>query len=192
MRIRKSKQIVKKFIGKHYIQVGKYTYGAHNIVIHFNSATLIIGKFCSISDNVHIFLGGEHNLRCISTYPFGHTQETLGFSSPIPDHPQTKGKVEIGNDVWIGSHASIMSGISIGDGAVIAARSHVISDVPPYSIFGGNPARLIRMRFEPELISELCKLKWWNLSKRKIKKVVPLLTMEPVDINLIKNISSMS
>lgn len=183
------KEQIKKLIGKDFIEIGAYTYGAHNIVIHFNMATLIIGKFCSISNDVHIFLGGNHNLSSISTYPFRHTNESQELSSPIPNHPLTKGKVVIGNDVWIGSGVSIMSGITIGDGAVIAARSHVVSDVPSYSVYGGNPAKLIKMRFEPELLAEIKSLKWWDYPKERIAEIIPLLTNSKIDIDLLREIS---
>jgi acetyltransferase-like isoleucine patch superfamily enzyme len=169
MQLNTGKNLLKKLMGKNHISVGKHTYGAQNIVIHFQNANLLIGNFCSIADDIHVFLGGNHNLDCISSYPFGHTESSKYLSDPIQNHPSGNGDVIIGNDVWIGSGCTIMSGVTIGDGAVVAARSHVVKDIPPYAIFGGNPARLIRMRFSEEVIFELLDFKWWNLPNRKIK-----------------------
>ena len=91
------------------------------------------------------------------------------------------GDVIIGNDVWIGSGATIMSGVTIGDGAVVAANSHVCSRVPPYSVFGGNPARLIKMRFSEEIVQRLLQLKWWDLPDDAINRLVHLLCSPNVD-----------
>lgn len=187
MEIKVLKNKIKKRIGKSYIEVGKYSYGIQNITIHFQQSNLIIGKFCSIADNVHIFLGGNHNIRHFSTFPFGHTEETRHLSDPIVNHPGVKGDVTIGNDVWIGSGATIMSGVSIGDGAVIAARSHVVSNVPPYSVCGGNPASFIKFRFSQEVINSLLELQWWNFPDDRIAKAVPFLTSENIDLDILRN-----
>lgn len=184
------KNSIKQLVGKNFISVGKFTYGFQNIRIHFMNANLKIGKFCSIADNIDIFLGGNHNYSFISTYPFGHTEESQALSKPILNHPISSGDVIIGNDVWIGSGVTIMSGVTIGDGAVIAARSHVIRDVPAYAIYGGNPARLIKMRFDDEVIKALLKLKWWDFSKNKIKRVIPLLTCKNVDLQLVEKLQN--
>lgn len=127
---------------------------------------LKIGKFCSIADSVHVFLGGNHNISALSTYPFGVTGQEL--TSPREGHPKSNGNIVIGNDVWIASHVSIMSGITIGDGAVIAAFSHVIKDVKPYEVVGGNPAKHIRFRVPEEDIPDLLRLSWWNWPIEKI------------------------
>lgn len=192
MKIERLNNRIRKLVGKNYVEIGKYTYGAQHISLHFSSANLIIGKFCSIADNVHIFLGGNHNVKYLSTFPFGHTDESRHLSSPIENHPVGNGDIIIGNDVWIGSGASIMSGITIGDGAVIAARSHVVSSIPPYSIYGGNPAKLIRMRFSEEVIEELLEIQWWNHSDHEISKVIPLLTTHEIDIMTIRKVLSNS
>lgn len=149
------------------IDAGFGSYGIENIKIHtWNEGTkLRIGKYCSLAGNIQIFLGGNHDVKRISTYPFGDGPALIG---PSEGHPKSNGDVVIGNDVWIGSHASIMSGINIGDGAVIAAFSHVVSDVEPYSIVGGNPAKLIKKRFDEESIQELLKLKWWDWPADKV------------------------
>lgn len=168
--------LLKKFLGKPTIKVGRYTYGMEHVSIHFPDADLIIGNFVSIANDVHIFLGGNHHTEWISTFPFGHTEATIPLSQPIPNHPTGNKEVRIGNDVWIGAFATIMSGVTIGDGAVIAARSHVVTDVPAFSIYGGNPARCIRMRFHQDLIDALLEIKWWNLPDDSLKKLVPILS----------------
>jgi acetyltransferase-like isoleucine patch superfamily enzyme len=155
---------------------GKYSYGMDGIILHHwgEKTYLRIGSFCSIADKVEIFLGGNHKTDWFTTYPFGHINQTT-FSFSNSEHPGTNGDVIIGNDVWIGYGASIMSGVKIGHGAVIAAKAHVTKDVEPYTIVGGNPAREIRKRFSPEIISILLQLKWWDWEDSKIQKYLPLL-----------------
>lgn len=161
------------------VDVGEGTYGENHLIIHkWNSKTKIkIGKYCSIADSVHIFLGGNHDISAVSTYPFGTTSEEL--IGPREGHPKSNGDISIGNDVWIGSHVSIMSGIVIGDGAVIAAFSHVVKDVLPYEVVGGNPARHIKMRFDAESVEKLLKVRWWDWEKSEIRHNRDLLTSNP-------------
>jgi virginiamycin A acetyltransferase len=112
---------------------------------------LIIGKFCAIARNVKFIMNGaNHKLNCISTYPFSIFSN--GWEKVIPRKEELpfKGDTVIGNDVWIGYDSLIMPGVKIGDGAIIAARSVVVNDIAPYTVAGGNPARVIRMRFPPE------------------------------------------
>ena len=169
------------FVGESRIFVGRYTYGFENISIRQwgEGAGLTIGAFCSISSGIIIFLGGNHRTDWTTTFPFGHIfVDELG-GQDIKGHPSTRGDVLIGNDVWIGHGATIMSGINIGDGAVIAANSTVIKDVLPYQIVGGNPAKLIKMRFDDDIIDSLLDLKWWNLPIEKIKKLIYFLSNKP-------------
>jgi len=106
-------------------------------------------------------LGGNHRVDWITTFPFGHIfRDELG-GTEIVEHPQSNGEIIIGNDVWIASNVTIMSGIQIGDGAVIAANSMVVKDIAAYEIWGGNPAKKLKMRFSDEIIKSLLKLKWW-------------------------------
>lgn len=156
------------------MSIGKYTYGEMP-KIHWKNANLIIGKFCSIASNCHIYLGGNHRTEWITTYPFGHIHENVFNNFNGEGHPKTNGDVLIGNDVWIGDNVTIMSGITIGDGAVIACNSHIVKNVEPYSIVGGNPAKLIKYRFTKEQIDELLVLKWWNLDDKQINMILPLL-----------------
>lgn len=152
------------------MKVGRHTYGHNNINIIWNQASLEIGSFCSIAANCNIYLGGNHRTDWITTYPFGHINKHIFNKFNGEGHPATKGKVVIGNDVWIGNNVTIMSGVTIGDGAVIACNSHVVKDVEPYSIVGGNPARLIKYRFDKETIEKLLKLKWWEWDDKKINE----------------------
>lgn len=131
---------------------GKYTYGTPNVLWRNDDAKLTVGKFCSIASNVNIYLGGNHRQDWVSTYPFGHINKNIFDNSDGSGHPSTKGDIVIGNDVWIGNNTTIMSGVTIGDGAVIANNSHVVKNVEPYSLVGGNPAKIIRYRFTPEQI----------------------------------------
>lgn len=159
--------------------IGDFTYGCPTILDWHEGASLTIGKFCSIADNVTIFLGGEHRTDWITTYPFSALVEEWPAASHIQGHPKTKGDVIIGNDVWIGRDAVIMSGVSIGDGAVNGARAVVIKHVDPYSIVAGNPARHIKNRFSDDVIKKLLELKWWNWSEAQIVKKLPMLLSAP-------------
>ena len=162
----------------HLLSIGEGTYGAENLIIHSwnNSTRISIGKYCSIADNVHVFLGGNHDISRISTFPFGSGADLIG---PRQGQLRSNGHVNIGNDVWIGSHASIMSGISIGDGAVIAAFAHVVRDVEDYEVVGGNPAKHIKYRFSQEIIDALTDMKWWNLPPSKIMENRKILSSKP-------------
>lgn len=160
---------------------GKYTYGKPQIHFNNSNAKLIIGNFCSIADNVNIYLGGNHRTDWVSTYPFGHIHQSIFNNYDGKGHPATKGDVIIGNDVWIANDVTIMSGVKIGDGAVIANNSHVVKDVEPYSLVGGNPAKLIKYRFTKDQIDKLLEIKWWNWDDDKINVYTPLLCNSNID-----------
>ena len=154
---------------------GKYTYGSPQICYPEDNAKLIVGNFCSISSNVNIFLGGDHRTDWVTTYPFGHICKDQFNTFDGKGHPTTKGDVIIGSDVWIGSNVTIMSGVKIGDGAVIACNSHVVKNIEPYSLVGGNPAKLIKYRFSQQQIEKLLEIKWWYWDDEKINQNIPLL-----------------
>ena len=160
---------------------GKHTYGVPNILWQNNDAKLIVGNFCSIAANVNIYLGGNHRTDWVTTYPFGHIHQDIFNNFNGNGHPSTKGDVIIGNDVWIGANVTIMSGVTIGDGVVIANNSHVVKNVEPYSLVGGNPAKLIKYRFSQEQIEKLLQIKWWYWDDNKINKFTPLLCNNNID-----------
>jgi len=160
---------------------GKYSYGKPTILFESSGTKLYVGNFCTIADNVKIFLGGDHNTNWITTYPFGHINKKTFNLFNGSGHPTTKGDVFIGNDVCIGSNTTIISGIKIGDGSIIYANSHVVKDVEPYSLVEGNPAKHIKYRFTKEQIDELLKIKWWDWPDEQINKFVPLLCNENID-----------
>ncbi len=167
-----------------HIQIGDFTYGTPKILSWDEGNYLKIGKYCSIADNVTIFMGGEHRVDWVTTYPFSAIDQKF---SNIKGHPKTKGDVVIGNDVWIGANATVMSGVVIGDGAVIAAGCLVIKDVQPYEIVGGNPAHHIRFRFNQEIIENLLKIEWWNFEPEKIESLVPFLLSDDIHTFIEKN-----
>lgn len=188
-----SNDIIKTaIIGKSSISIGRFTYGFKNITVRQwgEGASLKIGAFCSLADNIQIFLGGNHRTDWITTFPFGHIYQNELNVKPNLGHPSTKGNVVIGNDVWIGSGVTIMSGITIGDGAVLSANACVIKDVASYTIVGGNPAKSIKQRFESEIIELLLELKWWDLHTENIKDISSILSCKPQRDSLIKLIST--
>lgn len=169
------------------IIVGDYTYYddfesvenfEKNVKYHFDFVNdkLIIGKFCMIASDVKFIMNGANHLTdALTTYPFAIFGNGWEKAMDGKSYPQ-KGDINIGNDVWIGYNATIMAGVTIGDGAIIATNSTVIKDVEPYSIVGGNPAREIKKRFSEETISKLLELKWWNWEIERITKNIQNLT----------------
>jgi acetyltransferase-like isoleucine patch superfamily enzyme len=155
------------------IIVDKYTYGYNGIKIANwgENSKLYIGKFCSIASNVTVFLGGNHDWRRATTYPFGSINTEIFPYEKILS--KTNGDVIIENDVWIGQGATIMSGVKICNGAVIAANSHVIKKVKPYSVVGGNPTEVYCYRFDDDIIKRFLELKWWNWDVEKINRYIP-------------------
>jgi acetyltransferase-like isoleucine patch superfamily enzyme len=167
----RKKIYTKDILGDRYT-VGDHTYGDPRVLSWGEGTSLTIGKYCSISKNVIIFLGSEHRIDWISTYPFPFFWKE---AEEIPGHPSTKGNVSIGNDVWIGYGVTILSGVHIGDGAVIGAGSVVAKDIPPYAIAAGNPCHIVKYRFGEETIKKLLEIRWWDWPDHKIRENIKTL-----------------
>lgn len=157
--------VVEHHANVRYSKIGKYTYiSARSGVVYAE-----IGSFCSIAAGVGIG-GGAHAISAVSTSPaFNKGRNVLGCNFGNIEFAPYK-TTKIGNDVWIGNRALIMQGVTIGDGAVVGAGSIVTKDVEPYTIVAGNPARVIRKRFDDETVEKLLKLQWWNMSEEELKK----------------------
>lgn len=155
------------------VSVGRFTYGDARFMLWDDSERIQVGSFCSIANEVAIFGGGEHRTDWATTSPLRFL-----FGDPLAGKdgsPVSKGATIIGNDVWIGFRAIVLSGVTVGDGAVIGAGAVVTDDVPPYAIVAGNPAKIIRYRFTPNEIEKLLALCWWNWDIDRIKIMTPLL-----------------
>jgi virginiamycin A acetyltransferase len=188
---------LKNIIKSPNITVGDYTYYddfenvSHfekNVKYHFEFTgdKLIIGKFCMIASGVSFIMNGANHLTdAISAYPFAIFGKDWHQAMHGKSYPN-KGNTHIGNDVWIGHNATIMAGVTIGDGAIIATNATVTKDVAPYSIVGGNPAMLIKKRFADDVIECLLDIAWWHWSIEKITQNVSLLTSN--DFEKLKNI----
>ena len=165
------------------IIVDDFTYIAdsdfENHVTHlyeWNGDRLIIGRFCQIAAGVEFVMdGANHQMNAVTTFPF-YTLEGWDMEPPAASDLPLKGDTVIGNDVWIGQNAVILPGVHVGDGAIIGANSVVGRDVDPYSIVAGNPARILRKRFDDELIGLLLRFRWWDKSVEEINALIPLLT----------------
>jgi len=137
---------------------------------------LIIGKFCQIAAGVEFVMNdANHQMNAVTTFPF-YTLEGWEMNAPDPSEMPFKGDTVIGNDVWIGQNAVILPGVHIGDGAIIGANSIVGSNVAPYTIVIGNPAKVLRKRFDDELTDLLLRFKWWDKSIDEIDRLIPILT----------------
>jgi virginiamycin A acetyltransferase len=171
------------------VEIGDYTYYSDNknspekfydhIEHHYDfmGDKLIIGKFCAIAEGITFIMNGaNHQMTGFTTYPFGIFGEGWEKAIPAIDDLPYKGDTVIGNDVWIGQYVTILPGIKIGDGAIIAANSTVTKNVEPYSVVGGNPAKFIKKRFPEEMIDLLLELQWWNWDEKKIFDHLEILT----------------
>ncbi len=179
---------VKPTIKKTNIIVGDFTYFGdvdfEKHVTHFYDFIgdkLIIGKFCQIAAGVEFVMNGaNHQMNAVSTFPFYVMEGWKQEVPPLSEMP-LKGDTVVGNDVWIGQNVTILPGVHIGDGAIIGLNSVVASDVPPYTIVAGNPAKQIRKRFDNELVEIMLKLKWWDKSIDEIQKLIPILTCSDLE-----------
>ncbi|PZU96768.1 MAG: Vat family streptogramin A O-acetyltransferase [Pseudanabaena sp.] len=164
------------------IIIGDYTYYddpedsenfERNVLYHFPfiGDQLIIGKFCALARGVKFIMNGaNHQLDGFSTYPFYIFGNGWEKAEPQAEKLPYKGNTVIGNDVWVGYETVFMPGVQVGDGAIIAAKSVVVGDIPPYTIFGGNPAKCIRQRFDSKTIQSLLEIAWWDWEIAKITR----------------------
>lgn len=184
---------LKNFIKTSNIIVGDYTYfddrrngpeyfEEYNVLYNyeFSKVKLIIGKFCAIAAETRFIMTGDHKLDAISTYPFPIFQHGWESAFNIFDLP-VKGDIVIGNDVWFGYDCLIKGGVKIGDGAIIATRAVVVKDVPAYSIVAGNPAKVVKMRFDEHTIKRLLQIAWWNWDIEKINRHLKLICNLDID-----------
>lgn len=180
------------------IIVGEYTYyddpvdSEHfekHVTHHYDfiGDKLIIGKFCAIAKGVEFIMNGaNHRMNSVSTYPFNIMGGGWEKCAPDMDDLPLKGDTVVGNDVWIGQNVTVMPGVRIGDGAVIGANSTVAMDIPPYAIAVGNPCRVVKMRFDEDMIKFLLKLKWWDRDAEWIFSNLEALTS--ADVSKIKEL----
>jgi len=156
-----------------------------NVLYHYpvNHDRLIIGRFCSIACGAKfLFTSANHTMKSLSTYPFPIFFEEWGLEiKNVASAWDNKGDIVVGNDVWIGYEAVILSGVHIGDGAIIGARAVVTKDVPPYTVVGGIPAKEIKKRFDEETIKKLKQLEWWNWPVEKIRQFLPQIMNGEID-----------
>lgn len=184
---------LKNFVKAKNIFVGDYTYfddrrygpdkfEEYNVLYNydFSKVKLVIGKFCAIAAETRFIMTGDHKLDAITTYPFpifGHGWEAAFNVYDLP----VKGDIVVGHDVWFGYDSLVMNGVTIGNGAIIAARAVVVKDVPAYAIVAGNPAKVVKMRFDDKTIDRLQKIAWWNWNIQKINKNLKLLCNLDID-----------
>lgn len=188
---------IKNTVSNPDIIIGDYTYYddpedsenfERNVLYHFPFVgdRLIIGKFCALARGVKFIMNGaNHKLSGFSTYPFQIFGNGWEKVEPQSEDLPYKGDTVIGNDVWIGYEATIMPGVQIGDGAIIAAKSVVVKDVPPYAIAGGNPAKTLRQRFSDEVVRELLEIAWWDWEIEKITRNLEKIVA--ADLDALKN-----
>ena len=194
----KSVCFIKNTITRPNIIVGEYTYYSDTFaaekfedhVTHhyaFLGDKLIIGKFCAIAQGIEFIMNGaNHRMKSITTYPFNIMGGGWEKCTPLPEDLPFKGDTIIDNDVWIGQNVTVLPGVHIGNGAIIAANSVVTKNIPAYHIAGGNPCKIIKKRFDDELISYLQKIKWWDWEPEKIFKNLEILCSS--DLEKIRNI----
>lgn len=184
---------LKNLIKSPNISVGDYTYfddrrygpekfEEYNVLYNydFSKVKLVIGKFCAIAAETKFIMTGDHKLDAISTYPFPIFQQGWEKAFNIYDLP-VKGDIIVGNDVWFGYDSLVKNGVTIGHGAIIASRAVVVKDVPAYSIVAGNPAKVVKMRFDEATIKRLLDIAWWDWDIKKINKNLSLICHLDVD-----------
>ncbi|MGD1871764.1 MAG: Vat family streptogramin A O-acetyltransferase [Mastigocoleus sp.] len=191
---------IKNTVSNPNIIIGDYTYYddpedsenfERNVLYHypFSEDKLIIGKFCALATGIKFIMNGaNHKMSGFSTYPFQIFGNGWEKVTPQPHELPFKGDTVVGNDVWIGYESVIMPGVEVGHGAIIAAKSVIVSNVPPYTIVGGNPAQVIKKRFSEVVIQTLLEIAWWNWDIEKISQNLEKIVA--ADIDVLKSIVS--
>ena len=184
---------IKNVVKNPNIIIGDYTYYddpenperfENNVLYHYDfiGDKLIIGKFCAIATGVKFIMNGaNHKMNALTTYPFGIFGSGWEAGQPALTDLPIKGDTFVGNDVWIGYESVVMPGVKIGDGAIIAAKSVITTDVPPYTIVGGNPAKIIKQRFDDQIVTKLLAIKWWDWSVEKITHNISFLVSNDIE-----------
>ena len=167
------KDNLKNEIDANLAKVGNWSYGSPTIYRWDWKSKIIIGNFCSLGPDINFYVGADHRSDWISTSPLPASQfnETFKKAKHIKNFSISKGDTVIGHDVWIGGRSTILSGVKIGTGAIIAAGSMVVNDVEPYSVSGGNPNREIKKRFEESIIKKILHTEWWLMEDQKIDEL---------------------
>ncbi len=175
------------------IQIGEYTYYddpensedfERNVLylFPFLGDRLIIGRYCAIARGATFIMNGaNHKLSGFSTYPFNIFSNDWARVTPLPEELPFKGDTVIGHDVWLGYQALVMPGVSIGHGAIVAARAVVTSDVPPYAIVGGNPARVLKLRYDAATIARLLRIAWWDWDAARVTRHLEKIVGADID-----------
>lgn len=169
--------------------IGRGSYGAPIVHDNHGKTTLSIGSYCSIASNVQIFLGGQHRIDTVSSYPFPFFNQMDSQFSETYLKLDSRGDVIIGSDVWLCANCIILSGVTIGHGAVIANGALISRNVEPYAVMAGNPAKLIKWRFDEETRNQLLASGWWQWPEDEINKILALLCNEDLThfLNYSKN-----
>ena len=188
----KGTAFLKAIVDHPLIEVGDYSYyddsrGPEHFVArcvryHFDFVgdRLVIGKFVAIAQAAQFVMNGaNHPMSGFSTFPFG--MFGVGEALTKPEAVASRGDTVIGNDVWIGREAVIMPGVRIGDGAIVGTRAQVARDVPPYAVVVGNPGRVVKLRFPPEVVDELLSIRWWDWDAEKIGRNVAAIAGADID-----------
>lgn len=176
-----NKTSVKGIFNDKLVNVGNGSYGELNVVSFNDVSKLIIGNYCSIAQNVSFIVNAEHDFNNILTYPF-----KVAILQTKNDEAISKGNIVVDDDVWIGYGATIMSGVHIGQGAVVAAGAVVTKDIPPYAIVGGVPAKVIKYRFSETMIEELLKIDYSKLTEEIIKSHIDELYTKLEDVKQLE------
>lgn len=160
--------------------IGPYSWGHLTVSNRAPGCVLTVGRYCSFAYGTQVLLGGEHRADFVSTYRFGVYPPFKEWTEPVPDSSVGRGDVTIGNDVWIGHQAVVLSGVTLGDGVVVGAGSVVRQNAPPYAVVLGNPARVAGFRFPPEQIEALLRIAWWDWSEERIVQALPLMMSQDI------------